>query len=207
MKMFVATFKKMIVSCCIVSLFSLGSLTSFAAENSYQIDVKGAHAFVQFRVKHLGYSWLYGHFDRFDGEFVYDPKDDSKNKVSVTVDVTSLDSNHAERDKHLRAKKYLNTDKHSEAKFVSTKYETVSKDKAKLTGKLTLLGVTKEITLDVDVIGGGDDPWGGYRQGFEGKATIQASDFGMKANVGEVELIWSVEGILKQSGDCFITDC
>ncbi len=207
MKTFVATFKKTIVSCCIVSLFSLGSLNSFAEKNTYQIDVKGAHAFVQFRVKHLGYSWLYGHFDRFDGEFVYDPKDDSKNTVSVTVDVTSLDSNHAERDKHLRAKKYLNTEKYSEASFVSTKYETVSKEKATLSGKLTLLGVTKEITLDVDVIGGGDDPWGGYRQGFEGKATIKASDFGMKANVGEVELIWSVEGVLKEASDCFIKDC
>ncbi|MFL0799788.1 MAG: YceI family protein [Agarilytica sp.] len=207
MKVFVPDLKKVIVSFCIASLFSLGALNSVAAENIYQIDVKGAHAFVQFRVKHLGYSWLYGHFDRFDGEFVYDPKNDSKNKVAVTVDVTSLDSNHAERDKHLRAKKYLNTDKYAEAKFVSTKYETVSKDKAKLTGQLTLLGVTKEITLDVDVIGGGDDPWGGYRQGFEGKTTIRASDFGMKANVGEVELIWSVEGILKKEGDCFITDC
>ncbi len=207
MKAFVSTFKKAIVSCCVAGLFSLGSLNSFAAGNTYQIDVKGAHAFVQFRVKHLGYSWLYGHFDRFDGEFVYDPKDDSKNRVSVTVDVTSLDSNHAERDKHLRAKKYLNTDKYSEAKFVSTKYETVSKDRAKLTGQLTLLGVTKDITLDVDVIGGGDDPWGGYRQGFEGKATIDASDFGMKANVGEVELTWSVEGILKQDNDCFIRGC
>ncbi len=175
-----------------ISLFF--SPFSFAADK-YQIDVKGAHAFVQFRVKHLGYSWLYGHFDRFDGTFSYDPKDDSKNTVSVTVDVTSLDSNHAERDKHLRAKKYLNTDKFSKASFQSTSYQTVSENKAVLKGNLTLMGVTKEITLDVDVIGGGDDPWGGYRQGFEGTATISAKDFGMKANVGEVELIWSVEGI------------
>lgn len=168
-----------------------------AAENTYTIDTKGAHAFVQFRVKHLGYSWLYGHFDRFEGEFVYDAKDDSKNKVSVTVDVTSLDSNHGERDKHLKGKKYLNTGKYAKATFESTKYETLSEKKAKLTGNLTLLGVTKEIVLDVDLIGGGDDPWGGYRQGFEGKATISAADFGLAASVGEVELIWSVEGILK----------
>ncbi len=170
--------------------------TMFAsAADKYAIDVKGAHAFVQFRVKHLGYSWLYGRFNKFDGSFVYDAKDDSKNSVNVTVDMTSLDSNHSERDVHLRDKKYLNTAKYSQATFVSKKYETTGTNKAKLTGDLTLMGVTKEITLDVDVIGGGDDPWGGYRQGFEGKTTINASDFGMKANVGEVELIWSVEGI------------
>lgn len=166
-----------------------------AAEHTYKIDTQGQHAFVQFRVKHLGYSWLYGHFDRFEGEFVYDPKDDSKNKVSVTVDVTSMDSNHAERDKHLKSKKYLKANKYSKATFVSTKYETTSAHKAKLTGNLTLLGVSKEIVLDVDIIGGGDDPWGGYRQGFEARATIKAADFGITGNVGEVDLIWSVEGI------------
>lgn len=180
---------------CAALVFAPSALV--AAENTYKIDTEGAHAFVQFRVKHLGYSWLYGHFDRFDGEFVYDAKDDSKNKVSVTVDVTSLDSNHGERDKHLKGKKYLNAGKHAKATFESTKYETLSEKKAKLTGNLTLLGVTKEIVLDVDLIGGGDDPWGGYRQGFEGKATISAVDFGLAASVGEVELIWSVEGILK----------
>ncbi len=180
---------------CAALVFAPSALVS--AENIYTIDTQGAHAFVQFRVKHLGYSWLYGHFDRFDGEFVYDAKDDSKNKVSVTVDVTSLDSNHGERDKHLKGKKYLNAGKYAKATFESTKYETLSEKKAKLTGNLTLLGVTKEIVLDVDLIGGGDDPWGGYRQGFEGKATISAADFGIAASVGEVELIWSVEGILK----------
>lgn len=178
-------------------LFSFLFSPFAVAADKYQIDVQGAHAFVQFRVKHLGYSWLYGHFDRFDGEFTYDPKNDAKNKVSVTVDVTSLDSNHAERDKHLRAKKYLNTDKYAKASFESTAYKSLGGDKATLTGNLTLMGVTKEITLDVDIIGGGEDPWGGYRQGFEGRTTISAKDFGMKANVGEVELIWSVEGIRK----------
>ncbi len=179
----------------ILVLLALTTLPGVAAADRYKIDTDGAHAFVQFRVKHLGYSWLYGRFNRFDGEFVYDPKDDSKNSVTATVDVTSLDTNHAERNKHLRDTKYLNADKFSKAKFVSTKYETVGENKAKLTGNLTLMGKTKEVVLDVDVIGGGDDPWGGYRQGFEATTTIKPADFGMKANVGEVELTWSVEGI------------
>lgn len=166
------------------------------AADTYTIDTKGAHAFVQFRYKHLGYSWLYGRFNDFSGEFTYDAKDDSKNKVTATVDVTSVDSNHAERDKHFRSADYLNTDKFAEAKFVSTSYKTVGENKAKMTGKLTLMGVTKEITLDVDVIGGGEDPWGGYRQGFEARTTIDPSDFGMK-KIGMIDLIWSAEGIRK----------
>ncbi len=170
--------------------------SSFVAADTYAIDTKGAHAFVQFRIKHLGYSWLYGRFNSFDGNFVYDPKDDSKNTVSVTADMSSLDSNHAERDKHLRAEKFLNTDEFPKASFVSTKYETVDDSTAKLTGDLTLMGVTKSITLDVENIGGGKDPWGGFRHGFEGRATINAQDSGMKAGyVKDVDLIWSVEGI------------
>ncbi|MFL0809543.1 MAG: YceI family protein [Agarilytica sp.] len=168
-----------------------------SAADTYVIDTKGSHAFVQFKAKHLGYSWLYGRFNRFEGEFTYDPKDDAKNKVNATVDVTSLDSNHSERDKHLRAGKYLNTGKYAEAKFESTSYKALGNNKAKMKGKLTLMGTTKEVELDVEVIGGGEDPWGGYRQGFEAKTTINPKDFGMKANIGEVELTWSVEGVKK----------
>lgn len=179
----------------ILSLAVITLAAPLHAVDKYMIDTKGAHAFVQFRVSHLGYSWLYGRFNDFEGSFTYDPEDDTKNTVAVTVDMTSLDSNHAERDKHLREKKYLNIDKFSQAKFVSTKYESLGDKKARLTGDLTLMGVTKEVVLDVEVIGGGDDPWGGYRQGFEGRTTISAADFGMQAKVGDVDLIWSVEGI------------
>ncbi len=191
----VQRFKKIAISTVLTLIMAPSAYV--AAEDTYRIDTEGMHAFVQFRVKHLGYSWLYGRFDLFEGEFVYDAKDDSKNQVAVTVDITSLDSNHSERDKHLKGKKYLNAGKYGQAKFESTKYETLSEGKAKLTGNLTLLGVTKEIVLDVEVIGGGDDPWGGYRQGFEGKTTISAADFGVDASAGTVELIWSVEGVRK----------
>jgi len=169
---------------------------SFAFADTYQVDTKGAHAFVQFRIKHLGFSWLYGRFNTFDGQFNYVPGDDSKNNITMTVDVNSLDTNHAERNKHLRADKFLNAGNFPKATFVSTSYETTGDKTAKLTGDLTLLGVTKQITLDVDEIGGGKDPWGGYRHGFEAKTTINAQDFGVKEPyVQDVELILSVEGI------------
>lgn len=187
-----------------VLALSLFSAVPPALAADYTIDTNGAHAFVQFRVKHLGYSWLYGRFNEFSGEFTYDESDPAKNKISVTVDTNSIDSNHAKRDKHIRSGDFLDTKKFSEATFVSTKYIPQDGKMAKLEGNLTMHGVTKPITIDVEHIGGGKDPWGGYRQGFEGRATISPGDWGipMKKKLGaasaEVELFLTVEGIRKK---------
>lgn len=184
--------------CTLVAMALLTWLASSAAHAAnYKIDTAGAHAFVQFRVKHLGYSWLYGRFNDFDGSFVYDEKNPAKNKVSVTVDMTSLDSMHAERDKHLRSEDFLNVGKFKQAKFESTKYSQGKGEVATLSGKLTLFGKTRDVSFEVLHIGGGKDPWGGYRQGFEGKLTINPADWGaeFKFPVPEVELTLSVEGI------------
>jgi polyisoprenoid-binding protein YceI len=174
-------------------------LPSLAAADTYKIDTEGAHAFVQFRIKHLGYSWLYGRFNEFDGEFTYDLDDPSDSKVQVTIQTASIDSNHAERDKHLRGTDFLDVDKHPEARFVSTSYKETGLNKAVLEGDLTLHGVTKPVTIDVTKVGSGPDPWGGYRMGFEGTTEIALKDFGIDYNLGpastHVELTLSVEGI------------
>ncbi len=168
----------------------------------YDIDVKGAHAFIQFKIKHLGYSWLVGRFNKFDGQFSYDDKKPSAAKFEVNIDTTSIDSNHAERDKHLRGKDFLNTGKFPTAKFVSTSYTVSKKGEGKLKGKFTLNGVTKSITLDLKHIGQGNDPWGGYRTGFEGTTRITLKDFNINYNLGpaskEVELFLSIEGIQRK---------
>jgi len=170
-----------------------------AAAEKYIIDTEGAHAFVQFRIKHLGYSWLYGRFNDFEGQFRYDENDPNASKVEVTINTGSLDSNHAERDKHLRGPDFLDVDKYPEAKFKSTSYKETGFNKAMLVGELTLHGVTKPVTIDVAKIGSGPDPWGGYRRGFQGSTTIKLADFGIDYNLGpasrEVEIILSVEGI------------
>jgi polyisoprenoid-binding protein YceI len=179
-------------------------LPAQAAE--YVIDTKGAHAFVQFRVKHLGYSWLYGRFNEFSGNFTYDEAKPEASKIAVDIKVTSLDSNHAERDKHLRSKDFLDTDAFPTAKFVSTSYKTTGPKTADLSGDLTLHGVTKPIVIAVEAIGAGKDPWGGYRAGFEGKTTIKPADFGIEMEKklgpasGEVELFLTVEGIRQAEG-------
>lgn len=170
-----------------------------AAADRYVIDTEGAHAFVQFRIKHLGYSWLYGRFNDFDGSFTYDEDDPSSSKVEVTIRTASIDSNHAERDKHLRNEDFLHVDKYPEARFVSTSYKETGINRAVLAGDLTLRGVTKPVTIQVTPVGSGPDPWGGYRRGFEGTTTIALKDFGIDYDLGpfsrKVELTLSVEGI------------
>jgi len=193
-----STLVKTISSTLATSLLTVGLLgASVSAQAAdYIFDKKGAHQFIQFRVQHLGYSWLYGRFNDFDGTFSYDAKDPSSAKVSVTIDTASVDSNHAERDKHLRSDDFLSVDNFPEAKFESTSF-----DGTMLSGNLTLLGVTKPIQIEVEKIGEGKDPWGGYRPGFEGKTTFAMADFGIKKSLGpksaNVEMILSVEGIRK----------
>lgn len=166
---------------------------------TYDFDMEGMHASINFKVQHLGYSWLVGRFDKFDGHFVHDAKNPKSEKVEVTIDTRSVNSNHAERDKHLRSDDFLNVGEHPQAKFVSTSV-TNQKDGTKLIkGDFTLNGVTKEIEIVANKIGEGDDPWGGYRAGFEGTTEITMKDFGFKMDLGPASakayLDLHVEGI------------
>jgi polyisoprenoid-binding protein YceI len=181
----------------LIAGLTFGSTALMADE--YVIDTKGAHASIKFRVQHLGYSWLYGRFNEFSGNFTYDEKAPEKSAIEVTIKTASVDSNHAERDKHLRSDDFLHVDKYPEAKFVSTGYSQAEDGTGVLKGNLTLNGVTRPVEIDVEFIGAGQDPWGGYRAGFEGTTSFAMADFGIVKDLGpkskDVELILSVEGI------------
>ena len=190
--------KKVLKSLALAGII-LSSTNAQAAD--YQVDIAGAHAFVQFKIKHLGYSWLLGRFNRFDGEFSYDANAPEKSQISITIDTASIDSNHAERDKHLRGADFLNVKKYPKSTFVSTSFKPTENGNGVLTGDFTLHGVTKSISFPVTKIGEGDDPWGGYRVGFEGKTTIKLADYGITYNLGpastHAEIGLYVEGIRK----------
>ena len=183
-----------ILAACVLSLSTL----NVQAED-YVIDTEKAHAFIQFKISHLGYSWLLGRFNDFSGEFSYDEKNPSAAKIEVTIETASIDSNHAERDKHLRDKDFLHVKKYPEAKFVSTGFKELGNGKAKLSGRFTLHGVTRDIDIDVEHIGHGPDPWGGYRRGFAGTTVLTLADYNINYNLGpasrQVELFLSIEGI------------
>jgi polyisoprenoid-binding protein YceI len=176
-------------------------LTGPAIAADYAIDTKGQHAAVNFRIKHLGFSWLSGRFDRFNGTFSYDDKAPEASKVAVEIETASVSSNHAERDKHLRSPDFLDVEKFPKATFVSKSVTPGGDGKAKIVGDLTLRGVTKEVTIDAAYVGGGPDPWGSTRAGFTGTTKIALADFGIPKDLGpgskEVEMILDIEGIQK----------
>lgn len=179
-----------------------GSLLAPAVNAAdYVIDSKGAHASINFKIKHLGYSWLTGRFDTFTGDFSYDSANVAASKVNVKVDTTSFNSNHAERDKHIRGDDFLDVSKFSTATFSSTSFKDLGDNKIEVKGNLTLHGVTKEITIDAEKVGEGKDPWGGYRAGFTGTTKIGLKDFAIKRSLGpastHVELQLDIEGIRK----------
>jgi len=163
---------------------------------TYVIDTKGAHAAVAFKFKHLNISWLTGEFEDFDGQFTYDEANPKASTIEVNVRTASIDSNHAERDKHMRSAKFLDTDQFPSAEFASKRVEVGADGALTVVGDLTLHGVTKEVAIDAEMTGAGDDPWGGYRAGFEGSVTIDTTEFGMKfPPSNEVELLFFLEGI------------
>ncbi|BDX05273.1 YceI family protein [Planctobacterium marinum] len=172
-------------------------LSPLANAADYVIDTKGAHAFINFKTSHLGYSWLTGRFNDFEGTFSYDAEKPESAKITVTIDTASIDSNHAERDKHLRSDDFLNVKDFPKAKFVSTKITDKGDGQLEVAGDFTLHGTTKSITIDAEKIGEGDDPWGGYRAGFAGTTEIRMADYGMKEILGPttVMLELHVEGI------------
>ena len=183
----------------LIAMIALSSAAISAKAENYVIDTAKAHASINFSIKHLGYSWLTGRFDRFSGTFSFDPKDPAKSKVAVEIDTSSVNSNHAPRDKHLRSADFLDVAKYPTARFVSTKVTMTGKDTALVEGKLTLHGVTRDIKINASRIGGGKDPWGGYRQGFMGTVSLALADYAVKKNLGpasaNVNLVLHIEGI------------
>ncbi len=186
-------------SCTALTIALALAAPGMAFAENYVIDTKGAHASINFRIKHLGVSWLTGRFNDFAGKFSFDEKNPAASSVEVTIKMASIDSNHAERDKHLRGKDFFEVDKFPEAKFVSTAFADKGDGTATLQGNLTLRGVTKPVTIAVRHTGHGPDPWGGFRRGFEGTTTLTLADYGINYDLGpaakQAELTLFVEGI------------
>lgn len=167
------------------------------AVEDYVIDTE--HTFINFRISNLGIAWVTGRFNTFEGEFSYDADNPGAANVEITIDTASIDSNHAERDRHLRSDDFLDVARFPTASFVATGLESTGDNTGTLSGELTLHGVTQPVTIEVEYGGAGPDPWGGYRRGFEGRTRLTLADFGIDYDLGpaarEVELTLLVMGI------------
>ncbi len=174
------------------------SSLTLAAPVKYEVDP--THSFVTFSISHLGFSFLQGRFNELSGELSYDADNPSASRIEMEVKTASIDSNHAERDRHLRGSDFLNVARFPTATFVTTGFEPRGEDGV-LKGDLTLHGVTRPIRIEVEFVGAGTDPWGGQRRGYNGRTSIKRSDFGMTYNLGPdadaMDLHFVIEGVRK----------
>jgi polyisoprenoid-binding protein YceI len=158
------------------------SLPAAAATSTWQLDP--AHSSAQFSVRHLAISTVRGAFSKVTGTVVLDESDITKSTVNVSIDVATVDTREPDRDKDLRSDHFFDVAKYPAITFKSKKVEQVSPGKLKVTGDLTMHGVTREVVLDVD----GPtppikDPWGFQRAAVNATSRVNRQDFGMKFNI------------------------
>jgi len=157
------------------------SLPAAAATTSWQIDPN--HSSAQFAVRHLGLSTVRGAFTKVNGTIQFDDKDIAKSSVDVTIDAASVDTRVEGRDKDLRSDHFFEVEKYPTLTFKSTKVEQVEVGKLKVTGDLTIHGVTKQVVLDVEgPTAAVKDPWGNQRAAASATTKINRQDFGVKWN-------------------------
>lgn len=147
---------------------------------NYKIDP--AHSDVGFTVKHLMVSKVRGQFNKFDGTFDFDEKKKEVNKINVTVDANSIDTNDAKRDEHLQSPDFFDVKKNPKIVFKADKVSVKEGQTTKVSGQLTMRGVTKPITLDLTYGGTMKDAWGNERLAFALVGQINRKDWGINWN-------------------------
>jgi polyisoprenoid-binding protein YceI len=150
------------------------------ANETWQVD--GAHSAVSLAVRHMVISKVRGRFTRWNAKLALDTADLSRSSVEVELDAASIDTGVADRDAHLRSADFLDAEKHPKLTYRSRRVDVVSKDRLRVTGDLTIRGVTREVVLDVEHGGQGKDPWGNQRIGFTATTSINRKDYGLVWN-------------------------
>ncbi|MEV5339986.1 YceI family protein [Streptomyces sp. NPDC052676] len=156
------------------------SLDLATLTGDYTIDA--AHTTIGFTARHAMVTNVKGKFLDFSGSLHLDGTDPSKSSASIDVKMDSIDTGNADRDGHLKSADFFKTDQFPTMTFRSTKAESLGGDDYRITGDLSILGVTKPITIDLEFNGAAKDPFGNERVGFEGKATILRSEWGLTWN-------------------------
>ncbi|MEM1139328.1 MAG: YceI family protein [Pseudomonadota bacterium] len=147
------------------------------AADAYVFD-KG-HTQIMFSISHLGFSMTHGSFKEFDGSISIDEGDIAKSSVDVTIQMASVDTGHAKRDEHIKDGEWLKVEEFPTMRFVSTSVEQTGDTTAKILGDLSFRGMTKPVTLDVELRGRGENPFSKDEViGFTASTTIQRSEFG-----------------------------
>jgi polyisoprenoid-binding protein YceI len=170
-------------------------------------DIDASHSDVSFTVRHMMVSKVRGRFGKFSGEIVTG-ENLADSAVTATIDATSIDTNNEQRDGHIRSADFFDVENHPEWTFRSTALRVDGEDLA-LDGELTLKGVTRPVTLALEVNGFGPDAWGGTRAGFSASTAIDRNDFGVDIKmpldgggvvVGDkIQIHLEIEGVLRKA--------
>lgn len=158
-------------------LFFAAAVVAEEARVSWQIDP--AHSSVAFAVRHLMVSNVRGEFTQFSGTVTSVAQRPETAAVEVTIETASINTRNADRDKHLRSADFLDVEKFPTMTFTSKKVQLHGQNRATVVGDLTLHGVTKEVSLDVELSPAIKDPWGNLRVGAHASTTINRKDFGI----------------------------
>ena len=150
-----------------------------AAAPTYVVDKD--HSQVSFQVRHL-LSQVRGQFDDYSGTIVYDPETPQASTVEYTIDAKSLNTFHAQRDEHLRGPDIFDVTVHPRITFKSTKVVPLGNGRFAVTGPLTMRGVTREVTLPVELLGAARDPWGNTKAAFATRVTLDRQHYGIRWN-------------------------
>lgn len=180
----------------VLVLTTLAFLGSAAAQERWQIDP--SHSAAQFAVRHLGISTVRGQFNKMSGSAVFDPGNPGKTEIEAVIDPASIDTRIEMRDKDLRSAKYFDVATYPALTFKSTRVEAVGSGKLRVIGDLTMHGVTKEVTLNVDgptqAANHGNGP---ARMGATATTKLNRRDFGINGGAtvvsDEVEITLDLE--------------
>jgi polyisoprenoid-binding protein YceI len=167
--------KKSLFSLALAAVLGAASLP--AAAESWSLDA--SHSTVGFSVRHMMVTNVKGSFGKFTAMVDGSPADPASAKISATIEVASVDTRDAKRDEHLRAPDFFDAAKFPQMTFASTKVEKTSATTAKVTGNLTLRGVTKPVVLDVEYTSPLKNPWGKTVVGASATGKINRKDFGV----------------------------
>ena len=156
--------------------------TTLPAEltGEYTLDV--AHSRIGFVARHAMVTKVRGSFDEFAGSLHLDAQNPAASAAELTIQVASVDTRNAQRDEHLRTNDFFDAPNFPQITFKSTSVEQVDAENFKVTGDLTIKGVTKSVTVDWEFTGLATDPFGNHRAGFEGKTTLNRTDYGVNFN-------------------------
>ena len=146
----------------------------------WQID--SSHSGIQFTVRHLVIAKVRGQFSRWTGSLETPGRDLSRASLDVVIDASSIETGVADRDAHLRSADFFDVEHYPEITFKSTAVTPSGADRLRVTGALTIKGVTRDVVLDVEVLGQAKDPWGNERAAFSATTAIDRREFGLTWN-------------------------